>query len=158
MSNKIEEIEKVIQPALAELGFELVDIEYTHEHKNSVLRVFIDRENGVSLDDCSAVSDKIGAVIEGSSVLEESYILEVSSPGLDRKLKKEADFIRFNGKKVKIRLFAPIDGQRNFEGYIGKYESGILVIDGITQGNNKSVSIELKNIALARLEPEINFN
>ncbi|MBN1823629.1 MAG: ribosome maturation factor RimP [Endomicrobiales bacterium] len=150
--NRLEEIEKTITPILEQEKMELVDLQYAGESGRKVLRVFIDKEGGVRLDDCERMSSVIGAVLDKSDPITEPYVLEVSSPGLDRVLKKEKDFVKFKGKKARISLFAPVDGQRNFSGPILEAGGGKIKIDDVT---GKTVELELDRIARARLEPEI---
>ena len=150
----LNKIEGLADSALDTLGYELVDIQLSSENGKKVLRVFLDKPEGIKLDDCEQVSSKLGMVIDESGIIGDSYILEVSSPGLDRVLKKEKDFIKFNGKKVKVSVYSPIGGQRNFGGFISGLENGVLVMKDASSG--KEINIELKNIARARLEPDFS--
>ncbi|MCB4792389.1 MAG: ribosome maturation factor RimP [Elusimicrobia bacterium] len=150
----IEELEKVIAPVLETDKFELVDINYGKEGGKKVLRVFIDKEGGVKLADCEAVSLKIEEAVETSELIPDDYVIEVSSPGLDRIIKKEKDFIKFTGQDVKISVFAPIDGQRNFTGKLLWAGEGKVKIADIS---GKTLEIEIEKIARARLNPEIRI-
>jgi ribosome maturation factor RimP len=156
MSKTIENLEEVIQPVLENENIELVDLQYHRGDSTSVLRIFVDKQGGITLDDCQHVSERIGSVLDNVNLIpvDQRYNLEVSSPGLNRILKKESDFVRFCGSKTKIKLYAPLDGQRNFVGYIKKCEGGILNIEDT---ENKIIDIQMSNIASARLEPEIKF-
>jgi len=159
--NKIDEIEKIIVPVLNDLKFELVDIENCYENGKNILRIFIDKEGGITIDDCVSASEHIGFMLDNTNLFDKSYVLEVSSPGLDRKLKKESDYVKFCGKKVRIKLFAPINNQKNIVGTIKQCSSGIVTVT-VSKIENKTksdidINLELSNIAIARLEPEINF-
>ena len=149
----ISKLEDLLGPFLEGERMELVDLQIAVESGKKLVRVFIDREGGVTLDDCAAMSDRLGAIIDESGILPEAYVLEVSSPGIDRVLKKEKDFLRFKGHKARINLFEPVDGQRNFVGKIVTFEAGNVTIEDATSGRN--VTIALNKIARARLEPEI---
>ena len=101
----LEEIRKVVEPILQSQGYELVDLEYRREPQGWVLRIYLDREGGVTLDNCADVSGEICAVLEAKDVVPNSYVLEVSSPGLTRPLKKPEDFNKFSNRLVKIKLY-----------------------------------------------------
>jgi ribosome maturation factor RimP len=130
MSNSIHVITKqvadLVEPILDEMDFELVDVEYLSKYGRWVLRLYIDKQGGVTIDDCAQVSREIGDLIDVKGIIEHEYVLEVSSPGLDRPLKKEADFIRAVGKKIKVKMVAQVDGRRNFTGYLRNFEDGTL--------------------------------
>ena len=113
MSNQIEDkVETLMQEVLQGTEFELVDVEYVKE-RDWYLRVFVDKDGGIDLDDCKILSEKLGELLDKESVINDSYILEMSSPGLDRVLKKDRDFVRESGKTVDVTLYAPIEG-KNF--------------------------------------------
>lgn len=117
MSNKIvEAVRKIVEPVVTRQGLELVDVEYRGELQGWVLRIYIDRENGVNVGDCSRVSSEIGTILDVEDPIPQSYHLEVSSPGLNRPLKREEDYQKYQGSLVKIRTVAPIDGRQNFTG------------------------------------------
>lgn len=123
-----ESVCQIIRPVLTSEGMELIDIEYRREGKGWVLRLFIDKKGGVTLDDCTNVSHQIGDLIEVKEIIDHPYILEVSSPGLNRPLKNISDFERFKGKQVKIKARKLIDGRRNFKGTLMGYDRGIVRI------------------------------
>jgi len=148
----VEQVEKLISPLVEANKMELVDVQFATEHGKKVLRVFLDKEGGFGLGDCEEMSRQIGEAIDKSGILSYSYILEVSSPGIDRVLKKESDFLRFLGKKAKVTVFEPINGQRHFQGPIVSCFEGKLVIDDVT---GKNVTIELNKIAKASLSPDV---
>lgn len=146
------DVEKVISPLAASEHMEIVDVQFASEAGKKVLRIFLDKEGGINLSDCEKMSEKLGAVIDESNLVRDGYVLEVSSPGLDRVLKKEKDFVRFTGQKARITVFAPIGGQRNFTGPIVSAGGGNVTIDDVT---GKQVTIQIDKIAKARLDPEI---
>ncbi|MCA9482623.1 MAG: ribosome maturation factor RimP [Nitrospina sp.] len=148
----VQGIEKLVLPVLQDLGLELVDIEYRREGQGWVLRIFIDRgEGGVSLDDCSRVSHLTGDLIEIDDLISNSYRLEVSSPGLDRPLKKEQDFLKYKNRRIRLNTFAPIEKRRNFKGTILDFREGVLHLEA----EGGPFEIPLDNIAKANLEIEI---
>lgn len=122
----------VIEPVVESLGFELVGVEYLVQGGDGLLRVYIDTENGIVVEDCSRVSHQLSGVLDVEDVIKGHYSLEVSSPGLDRPLFSLAHFERFVGSEVKLRLDAHQDGRRNFRGKIVGVEDGeiVLLIDG----------------------------
>jgi ribosome maturation factor RimP len=126
----IEKLTQLCDPVVTGQGYELVELEWKHELGQWVLRVFIDKVGGVSLDDCASVSRELSAVLDVDDTIPGHYSLEVSSPGLNRPLKKEADFARFVGKKAKIRTSRPIgEARRNFSGTLVAVADGKVKID-----------------------------
>ncbi|MBI4655495.1 MAG: ribosome maturation factor RimP [Elusimicrobia bacterium] len=144
-----EKLEKEVEPILAGDGFELVDLKIGR-HKNKVfIQFFIDRpDGGISLDDCEKMSETIGAFLDMSEV-SDSFILEVSSPGIDRILRKESDFERFKGSKVKVRLKKPVEGARVYYAELGGCENGNILL---SDGANK-LNFRLEEIEEIRLNP-----
>lgn len=136
-----------MEATLAGLGYELVDLE--RSGKGLFLRVFIDKPEGINVDDCAAVSHHLMRWLTVENIAYDR--LEVSSPGLDRVLKKERDFVRFAGRKARVKLRVPVDGQRNFVGVLRETGAGKvqLEIDG------KLLSFDLGNLERARLVPGI---
>ncbi len=124
-----KQVADLVEPILGEMGFELVDVQYLPKYGRWVLRLYIDTEGGVTIDDCARVSREIGDLIDVKDVIMHEYILEVSSPGLNRPLKKEADFIWARGKRVKVRMVKPVNGRRNFTGYLKNFEDGTLYVE-----------------------------
>jgi ribosome maturation factor RimP len=125
----VKEVSLLIEPILDEMQIELVDVEYLSEAGRWILRIYVDRQGGITLDDCARVSREIGDLIDVKDLFRQSYILEVSSPGLNRPLKKEKDFVDVIGKNVKIRMAAPLDGRRNFKGNLQSFEDGVLCLN-----------------------------
>jgi ribosome maturation factor RimP len=144
----IKHVEAVARPVLEEMGLELVEVQYRREQSGWVLRLTIDRQDGVSLDDCAAASREIGQLLDIEDFIEQAYNLEVSSPGLDRPLKSMADFQRFIGRKAKIKTLAPIAGEHVFTGRIQQAEGETIILDV----GRKEVSIPFSEVAKARLE------
>lgn len=144
MANRVEEaVEKIAEEILANTDYELVDVEYVKE-RDWFLRVYIDKEGGIGLDDCQEVSGLLDEKLEELNIINDRYILEVSSPGLDRALKKEKDFKREMGKLVDITLYKTIDGEKMITGKLTGYTKDIITID-------ETREIALKDIALVRL-------
>lgn len=125
----IKAVEKLVAPILEGEGLELIEIQYRRENRGWVLRLFIDKEGGVTLDDCQRVSEELSAVLDVEDLIEHSYILEVSSPGLDRPLRREGDFERFKGKRVRISLKEVREGRRHLEGYLLGLREGMVGLD-----------------------------
>ncbi len=122
------QIEQFLAPLLTQESAELVDLQIIQERGSRILRFFLDKPGGITLDDCEHLSNRIGALLDESNAVSGSYVLEVSSPGLDRVIKKEADFERFKGKAVQVRLKLAQDGQRNFKGILlGSSEGKVAV-------------------------------
>lgn len=125
----IEEVRELLDPILEEMGFELVDVEYLTERGRWVLRVYLDKEGGITLDDCAEVSRELGALIDVKDFIPHQYVLEVSSPGLNRPLRKEKDFAGAVGKKIKVKTVVPINGRQNFTGYLQDFQEGKLYLE-----------------------------
>ena len=142
--SRVEEaVEKIAEEILANTDYELVDVEYVKE-RDWFLRVYIDKEGGIGLDDCQEVSGLLDEKLEELNIINDRYILEVSSPGLDRALKKEKDFKREMGKLVDITLYKAIDCEKMITGKLTGYTKDIITID-------ETREIALKDIALVRL-------
>jgi len=140
----IMDVVKLAETTVNGLGYELVDFERSGR---GLLRVFIDKPEGISVDDCQTVSNQLTRLFLVENV--DYDRLEVSSPGLDRPLKKEADFMRFAGQKAQIKLRMPLAGRKNFVGVIGEINNGVLQLDV----DGRPVVIELSNLDKARLVP-----
>ena len=132
------QVSDLVEPILDEIGFELVDVEYLSKYGRWVLRLYIDKDGGVTVDDCARVSGEIGDVIDVKDIITHEYVLEVSSPGLNRPLKKERDLIWAIGKRIKVRMLAPVMGRRNFSGYLRDFQDGILHLE--TEGKIVAIS------------------
>ena len=141
-------VEAFLLPLMEENHFELVDVEYVTEAGTWYLRAYIDKEGGIAVDDCEVISRQLGDWLDKEDLISESYILEVSSPGLGRPLKKEKDYVRSMGKEVEVRLYKAIDRQKEFTGILSAYDDKTVTLsmeDGSTQ------TFEKAGIALIRL-------
>ena len=141
-------VEAWITPVLEQHQFELVDVEYVREVGVWYLRCYTDKEGGITVDDCEIISRLLGEWLDKEDFIEDSYILEVSSPGLGRPLKKEKDFARSIGKDVEIRLYKAIDKQKEFTGALTSYDADSVTI---TMEDGSERTFEKSGIALIRL-------
>lgn len=140
-------VESMVKPFLDENGFELVDIEYVKEGSNWFLRVYVDKDGGIDIDDCGRVSEYLSEKLDANDPIPGAYFLEVSSPGAERPLKKPADFAKAVGKHVFVTTYEPVDGLKEFEGLLETYdEAGLKIRVG-----KKSHSIPAAKMASARL-------
>lgn len=139
--------EALLLPIVEDLGFELVDVEYVKEGGTWYLRAYVDKEGGITINDCETVSRAFSEKLDEKDFIEEAYIMEVSSPGLGRPLKKEKDFARSLGKEVEIRTFRPIHHEKEFYGVLNAYDADSVTITA-EDGNQ---TFERKDIALIRL-------
>jgi len=140
--------EPLIEALVIDEGCELVDLVYQREPRGWVLRVYIDRPDGVTITNCQAVSRQIGDVLEAKDVMLHAYNLEVSSPGLNRPLKKAADFERFAGQRVRVKMSSGVQGQRNFLGTLTGCTDGLVFLDVDGEG----VQLPLESISKANIE------
>lgn len=140
--------ESFLMPLMTENNFELVDVEYVKEAGNWYLRAYIDKEGGITVDDCEIISRKLGEWLDEKDFIEDSYILEVSSPGLGRPLKKDKDFDRSIGKEVDIRLYKALNKQKDFNGTLQSYNKETVTI---TIEDGTELVINRPEIALIRL-------
>jgi ribosome maturation factor RimP len=143
-------VETVALPLLEELGLELVEVQFRREQSGWVLRLIIDKQGGVNLEDCTAVSRELSQLLDIEDFIDQAYNLEVSSPGLDRPLKSMADFQRFTGRKAKIKTIEPIAGEHVFIGKIQQTEGESIVLEV----SRREVVIPFSQVAKARLEVE----
>lgn len=149
MPRESAELRKLVEPAITALGYELVGVEFS-QGKTGVLRIYIDSDEGIGVDDCSAVSHQVSGILEVEDPIRGQYSLEVSSPGLDRPLFQASDFDRFAGHQVTLRLLAPVDGQRKFKGILGGLRDGQVVIEM----DKEELVVALDEIDQARLVPD----
>ncbi len=140
----------LLQPLVEELGYEFVGLEHSSNPKNALLRVYIDRDEGIDLDDCSKVSREVAALLDVEDPIAGHYNLEISSPGLDRPLFTPDQFQQFTGEEVKVTLFAPEDGRRKFRGRIVAVEGENIQLNV----DNIEVALNFGNIAKAKLVPD----
>ncbi|WP_349674701.1 ribosome maturation factor RimP [Lacrimispora sp.] len=140
--------ESFLMPLMKENNFELVDVEYVKEAGNWYLRAYIDKEGGITVDDCEIISRKLGDWLDEKDLIADSYILEVSSPGLGRPLKKDKDFNRSIGEDVDIKLYKPLNKQKDFTGTLISYDKDTVTI---AQEDGAELTLNRPEIALIRL-------
>ncbi|MGD8782892.1 MAG: ribosome maturation factor RimP [Thioalkalispiraceae bacterium] len=147
-----ERLQRLLEPTVTALGYELLGVEYLSQGKHSRLRLFIDSPDGIGLEDCSKVSHQVSGVLDVEDPIKGQYALEVSSPGLDRPLFTAAQYEKFIGQKVKLRSKLPVDGQRKFTGVINAVEQDDIYIG---MENGEELKITCDEIEQAHLVPEI---
>ena len=143
-----QKTEEILLPITEEHGFELVDVEYVKEGSSWYLRAYIDKPGGITIDDCEAVSRKLSDQLDEKDYIEDAYILEVSSPGLGRPLKKEKDYKRSLGAEVEIRTYRMIEKQKEFIGILKGYDENTVTIE---TGDGTEKIFDKSDIALIRL-------
>jgi len=149
--NTAQKVEQLLRQPVEALGFSLCDVEFIKEHGDWVLTLYIDKEGGVSIDDCERVSRAVDPILDEADPIEQAYFLSVSSLGLDRPLRKDADFARSLGKRIEIKLFAPKDGKKEFTGELVRFDESSIVV----RLESGELTLERKAVALAR--PELVF-
>jgi ribosome maturation factor RimP len=149
---KSQKIESLLAPVAAREKIEIVDVHYVKEAGGWVARIFIDKDGGVTINDCENISSIFGTFLDESDILKDSYVLEISSPGFNRVLKNEKSFRRFMGSKTRIQTCKPINNQRNFLGTLLNLEDGRRKIDDVING---IVEIEFSDIKKANVETDI---
>jgi ribosome maturation factor RimP len=169
MAVDLDHVRAIVERVAASLGVEVVEIELRGGGKSRMLRIFIDKPAGVTHEDCANLSREVGTILDVEDAMPGgAYVLEVSSPGLDRKLSRAADFERFRGSRVKLTTKDPVNGNRQFEGRLENFESGRLTLD-LSEARKKfrprrnagealaphKLDIELANVEKANLVPEI---
>ena len=140
--------EELITPILDRMNFELVDVEYVKEGSTWYLRAYIDKEGGITVNDCEAVAREMNEILDREDFVEDSYVFEVSSPGLGRPLKKEKDYIRSMGKEVEIRTYRAINREKEFYGILSAYDENTVTIK---TEDGTEMTFEKSDIALIRL-------
>ena len=147
MSKVTETVTALAAPIAAELGLELWDVEYVREAGQWFLRVYIDKDGGVSISDCEALSRALDPVLDEADPIPDSYVFEVSSAGAERELKRPGDFERFMGSSVEVRLYKPVDGSKSFVGTLSGYSGGNVSLTAA----GKTLTFENSQIAQGRL-------
>jgi ribosome maturation factor RimP len=166
MAFDIDQVREVVERVAVSGGLEVVEVELKGSGKARMLRIFIDKPGGVTHEDCANLSREVGTILDVEDIVPgDSYVLEISSPGLDRKLVRSADYERFTGSRVKLTTRNPVNGSRHFEGRLETFQNGTLTLEvGAAQKKKKSRSeenspqkleIEFSNIEKANLVPEI---
>ena len=143
----IDTVESYLEPILNELHYELVDVEFVKEGPSYYLRIYIDKDGGVNIQDCQMTSRAIEKVLHEKDPIEEPYILEVSSPGLDRVLKKDKEFQRFQGRLVDVKLYKAVDGEKQYTATLVNKDDEKLYLDD----EGTPLEFEMKNVAIVRL-------
>ena len=143
-----QKTEALVMPIIEQHKFELVDVEYVKEGGTWYLRAYIDKPGGITVDDCEVVNRALSDLLDEKDFIDESYILEVSSPGLGRPLKKEKDFIRSMGEEIEIRTYRAVNKQKEFRGILTAYDKETVTIQ---QEDETSLTLERAEIALIRL-------
>ncbi|MGY6210310.1 ribosome maturation factor RimP [Cytobacillus firmus] len=151
MSKVTETVEQLVTPIVDELNLELVDIEYVKEGKDWFLRVFIDKETGVDIEECGMVSERLSEKLDAEDPIPYNYFLEVSSPGAERPLKKDSDFIKAVGKNVYIKTYEQIDGEKTFEGVLTQFDGETVTVEVKIKTRKKNIEIPYEKVANARL-------
>jgi ribosome maturation factor RimP len=164
MAVDLDQVRAIVERVASSQGLEVVEVELRGGGKARMLRIFIDKPNGVTHEDCANVSREVGTILDVEDAMPGGpYTLEVSSPGLDRKLSRPADFERFQGSRVKLTTRDEVNGNRHFEGRLERFESGRLTLD-LAEARKKfrpkessvqKLEIELANVEKANLVPEI---
>lgn len=139
-------VENLVEPIIQNLGYELYDVIYIKEGKDYYLRIVIDKSNGIDLNDCEKVNNSINDVLDEVDYIKEQYFLEVSSPGVERLLRKKEHFEKQIGNKISVKLFKAIDKQKEIVGILESYNQEELVI----KQEDKIINVEVKNIAIAK--------
>ena len=144
-----QQLTELLRPAVEETGKSLLGVEFVSAGKNSILRLFIDHENGINVDDCAEVSRQVGAILDVEDPISSEYSLEVSSPGLDRPLFEKAHYEAVVGEIIQVKLGVPVNGRRKFKGVLEKIDNDTLfvVVDG------KEYQLVINNIDKANLVP-----
>jgi ribosome maturation factor RimP len=146
----VAKLNELLKPLVEDLGYEFVGLEYNSNPKHALLRVYIDREAGVGIEDCEIVSREAAALLDVEDPIKSHYNLEISSPGLDRPLFTLAHYLEFTGQVAQVNLFAPLDGRRKFSGPImGADENGVTI-----NQDGRDVTLNFDNIAKAKLVPD----
>jgi ribosome maturation factor RimP len=145
-------VAELVEPILEGMGFELVDVEYVSQLGRWVLRLVIDKEGGVTIDDCAYVSGELGDLIDVKGYVDHAYVLEVSSPGLDRPIKKEKDILASMGKRIKVKMTTPSKGRRNYTGFLRDFREGMLYMDV----DGELVALDWRQVDKANLVYEFN--
>lgn len=146
MANIEERVEGLLKPIIENIGYKLYDVEYAKEAKNYFLRIFIDKEKGsIDLEDCEKVNDAITDILDEADYIKEQYFLEVSSPGIERVIRKDSQLQDNIGTNIEINLFKPINGSKKFQGILKEFNNEEIIIE-----NEDVINIPRKNISLIK--------
>lgn len=150
MSKITEQVEVIVKPIMEDLNFELVDVEYVKEGRDHFLRISIDKEGGVDLNDCTLASEKISEAMDANDPIPEMYYLDVASPGAERPIKKEQDFQNAITKPVFVSLYVPIEGEKEWLGILQEVNNETIVVQVKIKARKKDIEIPRDKIAKAR--------
>ena len=142
MASIEERVETLVKPTIESIGYDLYDVEYAKEGKNYFLRIFIDKDGGIDLEDCEKVNDGIMDLLDEADYIKEQYFLEISSPGIERNLRKDEHFISNISKEIEVHLYRQVEGKKEIKGILKEYNEKYLIID--------EIKVEKENIALAK--------
>lgn len=148
MASIEEKVENLIAKKVEDLGYELYDVQYAKEGKDYFLRVFIDKEDGIDLNDCETVSNEINPLLDEKDFIKEMYFLEVSSSGVERVIRKEKHFAKAQGKEIEVKLFKPLNKQKEYVGIFENWDEEFIYL----QIEEEQIQIERKNISLMKLK------
>lgn len=146
MASIEERVENLVEPKVKELGYNLYDVQYAKEGKDYFLRIFIDKPEGIDLNDCEKVNDGINSLLDEADYIKEQYFLEVSSPGIERVLRKDSHLQSAIGKEIEIKLFKPLNNKKEYVGILEKFDEENIVI----RQENEELQIDRKNISLMK--------
>ena len=148
-----QKAEALAEPIVSSFGFELVDVEYVKEAGTWYLRLYIDKEGGIDLEDCALVSERLSDALDAvdPDPIPQAYFLEVSSPGAERPLKKESDYEKALGEYIHVSFYQSVDGEKQYEGFLQSFDDQELVLKVRIKTREKEMTFERKNIAQARL-------
>ena len=147
MANKIEDkVQILLEKIINNLGYELYDVIYEKEGKDFYLKIFIDNDKGISINDCENVNNNINEVLDEADYIKDAYYLEVSSPGLERVLRKDKHFLKQIGNEIYVKLYSPIKNQKEIIGILDEYNNNEISINK----NSEIIKIDTKNIAIAK--------
>lgn len=148
MASIEERVEELVKPKVQELGYELYDVQYSKEGKDYFLRIFIDNDKGIDLNDCEKVSDGINELLDEADYIKEQYFLEVSSPGIERMIRKDRHLEKSIGKEIEIKLFKPLNESKEWIGILENFDNEKVVIKNVE--NDEKIEIDRKNISLMK--------
>jgi ribosome maturation factor RimP len=147
MSKIAATVKNLVESEIEKMNIDLIDVEYVKEGSRKYLRVYIDKRGGVTIDDCEMVAKAIGPMIDELDPIQESYVFEVSSPGIDRPLKTEKDFKRYEGHLVEVRLYTQVEGRKTYEGYLDGLYGDVLKI---TDEKSNVLEFDMKNVSIVK--------
>ncbi|KAF1300171.1 MULTISPECIES: ribosome maturation factor RimP [Enterococcus] len=153
MSTVVETVTELVTPILEEQNFELVEVEFAKEGKSWFLRVFIDKEGGIDIEECAFVSEQLSEKLDACDPdpIPQAYFLEVSSPGAERPLKKESDYEKALGEYIHVSFYQPVDGEKQYEGFLQAFDKEQMTMKIRIKTREKEITFDRKNIAKARL-------